>query len=159
LRSLLAQLATHTPSAAALVLEAIAVGRESTVTLVGTPGNRVAFTRRTHRAGLQVTDAPSIVVNPGRGTATVGNPWPDVDLDALSRFARGRGEEIEAGALAWGEYPIRELQVQAQPSVITLLGEFGSVRHPGSDAGANWDLLVELGSRVPIVAPPVSDHG
>src|SRR6185369_16875261 len=61
LRALIAQLATHSTVDEGLVLEAIAVGRGSTVSLVGGPENRVAFARRARRSGLSITDTPNLV--------------------------------------------------------------------------------------------------
>ena len=150
LRALLAQLATHAPPDGGLVLEAVAVGVDQSVTLVGLPDNRVAFARRADRSGLRVSDAPNIVVMPERGVAQVGTDWSDVDPHALHDLAVRRGDAHEPGALPWGEYPISALEMSGSASAIAALGEFGAVLQPGVDARANWDLFAALLARVPL---------
>jgi hypothetical protein len=149
LRALLAQLATHSPPAGGLVLEAVAVGGAGSVALLAVPENRVAFARRAVRSGRRVSDAPSTVVLAERGSVIVGNPWSEIDTGVLDDVAALRGDAPEAGALPWDEYSISELQMSGTPSLIGALGEFGAVLQPAVDARASWDLFVALADRVP----------
>ena len=90
---------------AAVLLEAVAVGRAGRVALVAPPANRVAFERAAARHGLATAPGTAVVVaRRRRPPCSPGAPWLGVDRDriARARCATGRTPATALPTLAAG---------------------------------------------------------
>ncbi len=150
-RALIAQLATHAPPPKHVVLDAIAVGGSGRVVVAPMPITRAPFERGVARVGLRVSDASAVIVGLDPPVVVVGNPWPEIDLEPLTRVAAQRRHlGDEPGSLEWGTYELSAITVAGPANLASVLGELATTARPG--VTASLTPLVELVAGVPIVS-------
>ena len=156
-RALVAQLATHLLPPKHVLLDALAVGGDGRVVVVPMPATRAPFERGAARVGLRVSDTSAVVVGLDPPTVVVGNPWPEIDLEPLTRVAAQRRHlGDEPSALAWGTYELSAIGVTGPPNLASVLGELATTARPSPIA--SLAPLLDLVAAVPIVtgSGPVS---
>ena len=149
-RALVAQLATHALPPKHVLLDAIAVGGGGRVMVAPLPSTRAPFERGVARVGFGISDASAVVVGLDPPTVVVGNPWPEIDLEPLTRVAaRRRHLGDEPSALAWGTYELSAIAVAGPANLASVLGELATTAQPGG--AASLTPLLDLVAAVPIV--------